>query len=468
MKPARPETAEATRSATDTPEARTDLLLLALGEGGEAVGAHGSWDLSGLLADPEQLRSRLAEPHQAWWNVETGGLDLTGVCLASATLTHATLRHANCRGADLTGVVARSADLSHAIFEEAVLSGADCGGALFDHVKAGEANFEGAMLEDATFEHATLRYAKLRGALIDGTNFEQADLWGAVLDEADADEAIFKDARLDEASLVGGNFAAADFTNASLKKVKFDRAILCAANLEGARLEGASLHDADLSRASLPRVNLLSCDLTGARFAGAWLENTRVRVEQFGDGIGEELAGNFEAARQAYIAIEQNFRSLGDSEGASWAFRKRRMMGKHHAGQSARTAWQQKHARVALVQGLSWASDVFVEWLCDYGESLWRTVRAFFATIITFAALYGVTGALTRAVTTASGPTRSVTRNPIDLFVYSFMNMLSTSAPDIGIKPVNEVVFLMSSLQGALGIVLIGLFGYILGNRLHR
>lgn len=467
MKLARPETVEAKRSDTDTPEARTELLLSALAEGKGAVERHGAWDLSGLLADPDQLRPRLAEPHQVWWNVETGGLDLTGACMPSAVLSHAVLRHANCRGADLSGAIARSADLSHAVIEEAVLSGADCGGALFSHVKAGEANFAGAMLEDANFENATLRYANLRGALIDGTNFEQADLWGVVLDEADADESIFRNARLDEASLASGNFAAADFTGASLKKVKFDGAVLRAANFEGARLEGASLRDADLSRASLPRINLLSCDLAGARFAGAWLENTRLRMEQFGDGIGEEAAGEFEAARQAYIAIEQNFRSLGDSEGSSWAFRKRRIMGKHHAGRSARVAWNDKQARAAIVQASRWASDVFVEWLCDYGESLWRTVRAFFATILFFATIYGVTGALTRAVATG-GPARSVTRNPVDLFVYSFMNMLSTSAPDIGIKPANEVVFLMSSLQGALGIVLIGLFGYVLGNRLHR
>ena len=467
MKLARPETVEATRSETDTPEERTELLLSALGKGREAVGQHGTWDLSGLLANPDQLKTRLIEPHQVWWNVETGGLDLTGACLPSAVLSHAGLRHANCRGADFGGVIARSADLSHAIIEEAVLSGADCGGAQFDHVKAGEANFAGAMLEDATFEHATLRYANLRGALIDGTNFEEADLWGVVLDEADADEAIFRNARLDEASLKGGNFAAADFTGASLKKVKLDGAVLCAANFEGARLDGASLRDADLSRASLPRINLLSCDLTGARFAGAWLENTRLRVEQLGDGIGEETASEFEAAQQAYIAIEQNFRSLGDSEGASWAFRKRRIMGKHHAGRSAWLAWKNKQGRTAIVQASRWASDVFVEWLCDYGESLWRTVRAFFATMLVFATIYGMTGALTRAVTTG-GPGRIVTRNPVDLFVYSFMNMLSTSAPDIGIKPANEVVFLMSSLQGALGIVLIGLFGYILGNRLHR
>jgi hypothetical protein len=61
-----------------------------------------------------------------------------------------------------------------------------------------------------------------------------------------------------------------------------------------------------------------------------------------------------------------------------------------------------------------------------------------------------------------------ITRDPLDLLVFSFTNMLSTSAPDIGVKPANEWIVLLVSVQGALGIVLIGLFGYVMGNRMHR
>ena len=55
-----------------------------------------------------------------------------------------------------------------------------------------------------------------------------------------------------------------------------------------------------------------------------------------------------------------------------------------------------------------------------------------------------------------------MTENPLDLLVYSFLNMLSTSAPDIGLKPASPVIYLVTSMQGAVGIVLIGLFGYVL------
>ena len=95
-------------------------------------------------------------------------------------------------------------------------------------------------------------------------------------------------------------------------------------------------------------------------------------------------------------------------------------------------------------------------------------LRAFLVTILVFAAIYGATGSLTRLVEGVAGPARVVTRNPADLLVYSFLNMLSTSAPDIGLRPISPVFYLLTSMQGAIGIVLIGLFGYVLGNRMHR
>ena len=424
-------------------------------------------DLQSVQAGRADLQARDGSDAAAWWDPESGGLNLKGAQLQSASLSHAVLSHVNLRGADLSGAVARGADLSHTILEQAIFTGADCGGAMFNGSHAGEARFERAMLEDARFEGAALRYADFKLTLLDGAIFNRADLWGAHLDEADADEAQFQKARLDESSLQKGNFSQADFADASLKKARLDGARLQSANFTGARLDGASLRGADLSRASLPRLNLASCDLAHVRLAGAWLENTRLSLDQLGGAVGEERDGDFDAARQAYIALEQNFRSLGDGEGESWAFRKGRSMGKAQKASRARALWDSGDYVACLRSGLDWASDSFVEWLCNYGESLWRVVRAFFTTMLVFAFLYGVTGSLTRAVESA-GKGRAITRDPFDMLVFSFTNMLSTSAPDIGLKPANEAVALLVSVQGAVGIVLIGLFGYVLGNRMHR
>ena len=449
------------RDATEPPSDPIARLLATRGP--HAAGSVPRLVLDRVQAGREHLEGRAPG---GWQDRETGGLDLKGAALAQAGLNHTDLSHANLRGADLEHVQGRGARFDGAILEQARFGEADCGGASFAGAQAGEASFARAMLEDARFDGASLRFADLQETLLDGASFARADLWGARFDGCDADEAAFGAARLDEASLRGGNFAQADFTDASLKKARLDGARLRGAEFSGARLEGASLNGADLSQASLPRVNLSGTELAHVRLAGAWLENTRLRLDQLGGMVGEERDGDYAAARQAYVTLEGNFRSLGDAAGESWAFRKSRTMGKNEKRRLAGAAWAERRFRPALEAGAGWLSDGFVEWLCDYGESLWRVVRAFFTTVLVFACLYGLTGSLTRTALVGVG--RTSTRNPFDLLVFSFINMLSTSAPDIGIHPANELVVLMVSLQGAVGIVLIGLFGYVLGNRMHR
>lgn len=422
-------------------------------------------NLRALHAGRETLRARVDGHAFKWFDQETEGLALGGAGLSGATFSHAVLDGANLRGAILSKAVGQGVDLSHSVIEESKFDNADLSGACFNAVKGGEADFSGAMLEDARFEHASLRYANLRNTLLDASVFTAADLWGACLRGTDADEASFRDARLDEADLSHANFAGADFSGASLKKANLEHSNLSAVDFSGAHLEGAKLNSADLSRASLPRLNLLSCDLTHVRLADTWLELTRLRARQLGGAIGEELAGEFDLARQAYIGLEQNFRTLGNSDDESWAFRKRRVMGKRHEGSEARQAIKQGHYRKAVGHGVHWLSNVFIEWLCDYGESLWRVARAFLMTIAMFALAYDATGALTRL---GSDGKRVPTHDVLDVLAYSFLEMLSTSVPDIGLKPLNEAVVIVSSVQGALGIVLIGLFGYVLGNRMHR
>ena len=458
-----------TQTIAGPPAGEADLVVKLGSIGvplGQALASRNLASLKGGRAaiEPE---TRAGAPTAIWWDAETRGLRLAGHDLSGARLEGADLTGANLRGADLSRAVGRSADLTETVLEQSRLEGADFGGACFARTSAGEADFTEAMLEDAGFARAHLRYAVLDGALLDGADFTDADLWGARFGKVEADDAIFRAARCDEADFTDADLSRTDFTGASLKKAKLYRVKLRGAVLDGAILDGAQLDGADLENASLPRLNLLTCSLKHVRLAGAWLDNTRMRPEQLGGAVGEEVAREFHAARDAYVVLEQNFRSLGNGDGASWAFRKGRRMGKLHERETALHAWRGRSWRKAARHGVGWLSDAFVEWLCDYGESLGRVLRAFATLILLFATFYGVT----RSIVRLSGPhgdVRTVTENPLDLLAYSFINMLSTSAPDIGLRPASPVYYLLTSLQGAVGIVLIGLFGYVLGNRMRR
>jgi uncharacterized protein YjbI with pentapeptide repeats len=444
-----------------TPEADPAALL-------ERVAAHAAGaplDLAYATASREALAA-LIDPAAAvpdWWDAAWRGLDLAGRDLTGARLEGADFGAANLARARLAGVIGRAARFDGANLEEADCREADLSGAGFAGIVAGQVRLGEAMLEDARFTEAAMRFADLRGALLDGADFSQADLWGADFQGADADDTRFRNARLDEANLSDCNLTHADFEGASLTKARLAGARLRGASFAGAKLDGADLTGADLSETSLVRLNLATCRLTHARFAGAWLNGTRMRAEQLGGMVGEEAAGDYDAAQASYLALEQNWKSIGSQDAASWAYKRGRRMGRLHAGALARAAWRGRDGRGLARHGYRWIADRFVEWLCDYGESLSRIARAFVLAILLFAVLYGATGGL---LVEAEG--LRATYNPLDLVSYSALNMMTANPPEIGIKPTGRVTNLLVGIQGAAGIILMGLFGFVLGNRLRR
>src|SRR5262249_2425992 len=141
------------------------------------------------------------------------------------------------------------------------------------------------------------------------------------------------DADLTQVCLQDAVLGGANLRGACLRYVNFTGAVLGSANLEEAILADTRLVGVDLSRCNIKRVFL----------SNAWLEKTRLRQEQLGTAVGEELAGRYEEARIAYLVLERNFVELGDAGAASWAYRRKRRMEKLDARAQARTARARCH-----------------------------------------------------------------------------------------------------------------------------
>ena len=426
--------------------------------------------LPSLRLDAATLRPHVerAGAPPPWGPEESGAARLHGAVLRGASLQEAVLDGVDLTRADLSDAALRSASLSGACLEGASLARADLTGADLTAVRASEADLRDALLEDARFPGAVLRFAHLGGALLEHADFTDADLWGAKLDGAEMPYATLRRVVAQEASMVGTDLSGASLEEADLRKADLSGALLRGADLRGAVLAGAKLRGADLTDASLPRANLSTCDLHHVRLAGAWLESTRLRVDQLGGALGEEVAGDFDAARQGYLNLEQNFRDLGVPDSASWAYRRARRMGKRHTRGLARAALRGRRWREAALNAALTASDSFAEWLCDYGESLPRVLRAFVTVLLCFALYYAASGSLLHEVAGPNGPVLRPTWAPGDILGFSFLEMCTSSTPDIGLRPASRLVLFVASLQYIVGVVLIGLFGYVLGNRIRR
>ncbi len=441
------------RLARSSPAERADLVLRLIDPRAErrlqlppAEGRAAALDEIDLSRETLCARFDPAAP-PPWWDAGRRGIDLRRADLRGASLRGARLAGANLEGANLAG-----ADLAGADLSEALLDGADLGG---------------AFVEDARFHGARLRFANLAGAALEGAKLDGADLWGASLGGADLDRTDLRGANLTEADLADTDLRGADLRDATLSGANLRGSRLEGSDLQGAALTGASLAGAVLRGAKLQAVSLAGCDVTHAHFADAWLDRTRLLLDQLGGAIGEELAGEHELARRGYLALERNFDEIGETDASSWAYRKKRRMQKLAARGRARAALAARDFAAAAWAGLDYASHLLTEWVCDYGESIPRVLLSMAVLFAAFTVLYAATAGVVRQ-DEAAGGRRVVTRRPDDLALYSLTAMISPGNPPENLFAANNAAQLLTGAQSFIGIFLIGLLGFVAGNRIRR
>jgi uncharacterized protein YjbI with pentapeptide repeats len=423
-----------------------DALVGAGPPGNPGGGAAGGTKLDGLDLRAETLSAavegRPAVP--AWWDAGAGRVSVPSGDLSDRSL----------RGANLTGGAFERANFTGTDLATAVLRAAVLGGAVFDR----------ALLEEADLEGASLRFATFREAVLEGANLRGADLWGAKLPEADADKADFRDAQLEEADFRDADARAADFRGARLGLSDFRGTDLRMADFRGCQARATKFDGADLRRSNLEQVDLTNTSLTNIWLSDARLDRTRFHHTQLGGALGEELAEEYDLARRGYLSLERNFADTGDPEGASWAYRRRRRMEKLSARRQAGKALRGRRWGEAAGAGLRYANLKTVELVCDYGESVPRVLASQVALVLAFALLYAAVGGVHR-----DGPDgRAVTRTTLDIATYSITAMVAPNQPPEGLRPSDDLMQLITLTQSCLSIFLIGLLGFVAGNRIRR
>jgi len=325
----------------------------------------------------------------------------------------------------------------------------------------GGMNLKGVNLREANLQRANLAVADLQGANLHSANLHETILWWANLQEA---VVMFVD--LQYTTLWGAELQGA--------KLRFS-------NLQGtgplSGLQHANLQGADLSHSHLEKMDFFDTrSLEGACFYSAFLDDTRLRSEQLGVAIGEELDGRFDEAKEAYLALKNNFAEIGRYDDAAWAYRKERRMekmcsapwrarrfhGENQLGdfeESRLPAWHPRVLWFYTRHTLKWLADWFVELLCDYGESIWRVLAWMLLVILGFAAYYQVS----HAVVTSS---QDAATSLYDHLIFS-LGAFTTLQP-ARLQAARPGVELLTTVQAIIGISLAGLLGFVAGNRIRR
>jgi uncharacterized protein YjbI with pentapeptide repeats len=404
-------------------------------------------DLQGINLNRETLEKRgeqSGNEKPIWWDASHQGANLQYANLQGADLEYANLQGAFLIGANLQDAILRLANLEDVEFFRANLQGVDFTEGKLQGAHLWHANLQDAVLTDANLQDASLTNSDLEGADLEYANLQGAHLWHA---------------NLQGAFLTGANLQRAD---------------LMEANLQGAYLMDANLQGARLTEAELQGVDLFKVDnLTNVYISDAWLDKTRLRREQLGEAIGEEIDEDFSAAKRGYLALKQNYDDLGDYDASSWAYRKERRMEKLEARQKGREALNMHNWNEAFARYFKFFSDWLVEWLCDYGESVWRVIG--WMAVLLFVGgplLFSAMGGFVWSYDLYNG--YFALPSPWLRFWYNYRLHLIytldalTTASFSGLQPSNDAVKIASGLFAIAGIVLAGLLGFVAGNRIRR
>jgi hypothetical protein len=272
-----------------------------------------------------------------------------------------------------------------------------------------------------------------------------------------------------------------------LLECNFEDSFLPMSDWRGATVIGGTFARARLANAHLEGVDLSGVSeggLYGVQWSDAHLDRTRLRRDQLGEKLAQEVEAEsgrrvwatreepylefwlppeyrpdaFRIARDEYAIHKNNFASIGRYADSSWTYYKERMM------ERERLFWSfwiepYKRRRDLWAWILNW-----IEYsLTGYGERPWRAALASATTVLGFALLYARWDLVTFNATCQKGWECQ------EFFGYLLYSGAAFVALGSSVAHVNsrlgEVVTI---LEAGMGIALFALLLFTLGNRISR
>ncbi len=298
-------------------------------------------------------------------------------------------------------------------------------------------------LKEAIDINKDLSSFNLRKVVLKNSHFEKLNLTKANLSQADFSGTHMFDTRLKGADLVGANFSNSDathcdFRSADLTKANFTNARLWNADLSGTNLTECDLEDADLWNAKLFDVKLWHTNFEKAKFLA---KKNFADNKVFDDSRINE--SGLLSAEESYRNLKKYFLNNGMYNDASCASFKEKTM--------ERLSLKKKRS-------LHYIPSMFINILCGYGEKPYRIILSSLGTILLFAFLYYLLGAVENSTT----PTYVLRVG--DYIYYSTVTFTTVGYGDF--IPKSSTTFrLMAAAEAFLGTFLTGLFIFTLARK---
>jgi uncharacterized protein YjbI with pentapeptide repeats len=289
-------------------------------------------------------------------------------------------------------------------------------------------------------------------------------------------------------SFEGRNLSGADLSNLNLENANFQHT-----NLSHVNFRYSNLRNADLRYALCHKTNFLESHLQNARLYGSELGNARLSVSSIQNkttgfwAIGEhnlalvtDAIKEYHGAREVYLILSNRFRELGKFE-ASRELRVEALRA-HRATRNPIRRYREAKAsgyhlgtRRFLSFGLQWFSSAAADILSVYGESITRVLFLIITLIFGLGPLtISLLGGLDwcemelQGLTLLVRPTGSLTYTEVVFHYLIYMIDIFTTSEFGILTPSNTAVRFASGMFAMIGIFMIGLLGFVVGNRFHN
>lgn len=330
---------------------------------------------------------------------------------------------------------------------------------------------------------------------LSGADLSRLDLHGALFSKHDSDGNLRKSANLTGVRCTDTNLMRADLTHVNLEGASFWQA-----NLYEATLHASNASLASFGKANLEKADLYGCNLAGANLWYANLKEANLGVAriadavmtgvQFGDKILHEDQKAYEAyfqrwyaaelptryaiyhlerrwleAAEIYMNLKNAFLSHGRYREASWAYLKeRRLRHKTFAPWRARVYYGEEVQNQSVLSlgkfwfyikyTMKWVLDWIADITCGYGETPFRTLAWALVILLLFPILYRFSGGITGV------------QSWLDYFNYSLGAFTTIGFESFQAE--TPVAQTLTSLEALLGISILALLMFTLGNRVNR
>ena len=157
----------------------------------------------------------------------------------------------------------------------------------------------------------------------------------------------------------------------------------------------------------------------------------------------------------------------------SWAYCKERQMEKLEAWQNGWNALSKHEWRKATINLKKSIFDLFLELLCNYGESTRQVIAwmAFLLFVVGPLLFSGLGGFVWSDSLTNDYFAQQSSWHRLGFWYYHYLLYtldVLTTASFSGLQPINDWVKLASGFFAIAGIFLVGLLGFVAGNRIRR